>query len=289
MAELHELTSPAHPGARVVHDSTDPATPDGKLEVRPNEPFIYHFAPRDPGNWSPQVIEGGSDVPEDDVGVWWLPMLKMLPERPGVLGVHTPKKGDPSGRHIRDAKSRLEERGHTIIPRSENYCVAQECRDPRTKREGMYYMDAWSTPKVRLQGKAQKFEFDRQRYRRWLLSLIRRGVIQPPHPDVVDARAARIAVQVDRRMTVAMTTLAGDPDRAETYLAEVSDRADNAKLAQVPESRVIVAERDATDPAQMSYRELQKAAKDLGFKTGGLKTEALRAIVEAGETYEEEE
>ena len=287
MPDLSHLVTPAVEGAAVVRHAGAPQRAPDVLPVRPNHPFIYHFVPTDPGNWSPVSIEAGEGVADDEVGTWWLPMLKALPIKPGLMGCRTVPRGANPSRAYSGAVERLREKGHFDLDPDLGYCVAKPCEDPRTKATGAYYMDAWSTPRRKLANRALKFNFDRQRYYRWLLSLIREGVIPAPDPDVVDARQARIVTQVQRREAVAITTLAGDEARAASYLEEVEERLDQAKSAQLPEKSPLAApsaspDRDPTDPEQMRFAELREAAKGLGWKTGGRNTEELRAIVILG-------
>lgn len=269
------LTEPAVAGAAPVHDSSDPATPDGLLQIRSNFKWFYVQYALDPGRWMAVAIEEG-----DDAGVWWLPVLLTLPGKPGLCGHHTKRKGQAESEIWSDAHQRVRKNGGIVLPQRLNYCVSKECVDPRTLKEGFYYMDAWSKPRVKLQGKRQKFSFDRQRYYKWLLHLMREGELEAPQPDVVDASRARLVARVERREAV---DFKGDEARKEVFVAVAREWAVTAEEATVPEAYTRgPAVRDATDPDQMTFAELIEAAKALGHKTGGVKTADLRDLVRAG-------
>jgi hypothetical protein len=195
------LTAPAVAGAipagQVLAEGS-------RLPVTPNVRFFLVFYPGHPGNWAPFRIEAGEGVPEDQVGNWLLPVLQREPVQPGMnLHRTKPKHADA---HVcwDNAHLHIQRQGGIVLPDTLGYCVGVPCRDPLTGREGLFYMDVWSTPRPVRMGRRLKFKFDHQRYARWRLQLTLEGVLPEPDEDIVkdlrrsfEARIARREAQSD--------------------------------------------------------------------------------------------
>lgn len=191
------LTTPAAPGAITVDVDDDN---DGKLALAPNYSFfLVHYA-NDRGAWFAGEIVSGPDVPEEDVGVWWLPKLTPDHAKPGLCLHRTLMDGEDKRSAYQNAHSSIVADGGVVLPRAKlGYCVGYPCRDPITKRQGTYYTDPWSTPRPPVRGRQQKFAFDRQRYHRWLLMLVREGYVEQPPEDVIEELKRRHSARIARR------------------------------------------------------------------------------------------
>lgn len=283
-----DITAPAVRGTRVVLDGTAP-TPQGEaLQVEPNYPFFWAVFPLEPTTWDAVVIE--AQAPGDPyAGTWWLPKMTPFPVQPGVCGHRTKKKGQPASRSYSAAHTRVEENGGVIIPHERDYCIGVDCIGPRTKREGTYYMDPWSSPRAKIPNRRQKFNFDRDRFNRWRLQLLLDGVVPPPSRDVVDYRVAKVAERLDRR--IAQDFKGDDAHKASMVGAasEAVEVASEATVAQPKQVRNAPPKRDASDPEQMTYPELKAAAAELGWPVNGVKKAELLGIVLEGQPFPGEE
>lgn len=162
------------------------------LAAEPNwEFFLVHY----PGNW--EVESEGLNAPT------WLPELQRDWVRPGVNLKRTPKEGQPEYAYD-ESHLTITRAGGVILPQDiqvagvDGYVRRVACRDPRTKRRGYLYMDAWEVPKPRPDGQRVKFQRDRAAYNRWRKALVEAGYIALPDPDVIDTKAARVLSHVDR-------------------------------------------------------------------------------------------
>lgn len=194
-----DLTRSADEQARDVRLERLERSPD-VLVAHPNSPFFLVFYPRARGNWSAERIEPGDGVADDEVGVWWLPVLQNEPIIPGLNG-HRTLKGDNADPRdaYEQAHQAIARAGGIVLPKELGYMKERPCVHPLTQRSGVRYFDAWSKPRVTLEGQRLKFDFDRQRFNRWRLSLLRDGLIPPPLPHMIDMTRARIASRVERR------------------------------------------------------------------------------------------
>jgi hypothetical protein len=228
----NELTAPAAEGARELSGGLH--TGD-VLPVRPNFPFFFVFYPDSPGNWFIGEIEAGPGVPEADVGVWWLPALQKEPIHPGINLHRTRKKGEAPEAAYDNAHLAIRRNGGIVLSHDLGYVKELDCRDPRTQREGKYHAEAWSKPaKSRRQGKRLKFAFDRQRYYRWLLALMREGILPTPADDIIAENVERLQARVARRETQTDLT----PEKRAELSAEAALEAEKAESAKIPAEEV---------------------------------------------------
>lgn len=198
----------------VEDDVFAPASPDGKpvmvsgpapgarLEVKPNYPFGYCFYPDEPSSWFVGEIEAGPGVSAEEVGFWWLPKLTYVPEKPGLDNFRTLSRGEPAHMASRLQHQTIEDRGGFVLPKliaGRPYVQAIPCIDPFTKKEGDHYVDVWSKPRKRRPGQYLKWDFDRQRFYRFLLLLLRQDIIKPPSDDVMAYKREKLAARVVRR------------------------------------------------------------------------------------------
>lgn len=277
------LVAPAAGGTPVVLDHSHPSRSpvDAPLQVEPNYPWFFICYPMDPGAWTVATIE--AEGPDDAyAGTWWLPRLQTLPVKPGVCGHRTKRKGQDLRVSYGTAHERIRLQDGIVLPHSLGYQTERECVGPMSRNTGTYFLDVWSTPRAKLPRKRQKFDFDRQRFYRWLLQLLWDGVIPSPGRDVVDHQLAKVADRLARRVA---QDFKGDDAAKELALAEAEARqaeALDARVATENPRSAPRAKRDPTDPDQMTYAELRSAAAQLGW-TGNRKKFELLDIVRAGE------
>lgn len=225
---VDDLTRPAAEHGRVSTDEAGELAIDALL-VRPNHPFYMVFYPDHPGNWDAAVISG--DESDEATGTWWLPTLQRDPAQPGVNGYRTTKKGDRPGHAKAQAHELITSDGGIVLPLSLGYRVELDCIDPRSKTPGTFYTDAWSEPRPKIRGQRLKHTFDRERYNRWRLMLVREGYVPAPDPQLLDINRARMAVRIERR-----EALRDLPDeRRVDYVAEAEAAAAIVDEAKVPE------------------------------------------------------
>lgn len=240
-----DLTAPADAAARQGRPEKY-ERPDGMLFAAPNALWFYVFYPDHPGNWMVQDIKAGPDVPEDEVGVWWLPVLQQEPAQPGVNG-HRTLKANQEPRDAYDlAHLNVNRHGGIVLPQALGYRYERDCIHPLTKAPGTRHIDAWSKPRRTLGNQRVKFDFDAQRYYRWLLGLIRDGHVPPPDPNLLDYDVARFAQRVERRQALPRT------DTKVEHVADAQARLDAANTAQVPTAAVVETKRVAPKPRKSS-------------------------------------
>jgi hypothetical protein len=217
------LTQPAIAGRAVV-EVREP------LQVRPNYDWYYVHYPHESSNWFVGQILPAEGVPDEEVGVWWLPKLQTETTQPGINLHRTIGKNERKEAAYDNAQLQISRDGGIVLGKSLGYCVAVECIDPRTQREGLYYMDAWSTPRPYRKGKRLKAEFDRQRHHRWLLHLMLDGVIPSPEPYVISEIVERQKARIARRE--AQTDL--PTEKREELAEEAEIAAAHVESATVP-------------------------------------------------------
>lgn len=223
------LTKPADPNARAASVGAGTTDDPNILRARPNHKFALVCYPDHPGNWSACEIEAGPGVPEEDVGVWLLPTLQRESMQPGVCGHRTIKKGMSARAAYDDAHKVIERDGGIVLdPDSFEYLVERDCID-KTGTTGTYFMDTWQTPRSALRGQRIKFDFDRQRYRRWILSLMREGYLPQPDPQIIAIKKNRAAARVTRREGL----IDLPPERREVYTDDARTFEEKIKAAKV--------------------------------------------------------
>jgi len=216
--------TPAAPEAVV----DDPHT----LVAVPNNRFFWVFYPEHRGNWIPATIQAGEGVPEEDVGTWWLcqPVREEL--RPGVNGYRTiPKGAHPSSAYDLAHTAITRQGGIVLDPVRYRYAVSRPCRHPRNRAvTGDLWFEAFAKPRKTIPGRKITYDYDRQRYYRFLLSLVRDGVIPAPDPHLIDVTLAQVVKRVDRAES---RTDLRDEEQARA-VAAAAEVAEVAQSAQIP-------------------------------------------------------
>lgn len=153
-----------------------------RLPISPNFPFfLVHW----PTNW--QVESEGLEAPT------WLPYLSQHVILPGCNLNRTIRKGEPATaaydaavlRNVRRGATYLDVERHRLQNGSK-YLKEAPCRDPRTGREGIYYLDGFTVPRDAIPGRRLRFRFDRGASNRWRLHLVASGVIRPPSRQILE-------------------------------------------------------------------------------------------------------
>ena len=192
------LTAPPA-GAKSAEAARRQLTRPDLPKLRPNHPFFYVFHPNARGAWFVAEIEAGEGIPEDKVGVWWLPQLTREPVVPGLNGHRTRKENEPPESAYMGAHTKLRTDGAIILGEELKYRIVWDVMHPKTGVQGEYHTDAWTEPlPSSIDGKATKFRVNRNRYYLWLLYLIEEGIIPEPNPALQHEYAARFAKRVVR-------------------------------------------------------------------------------------------
>ena len=157
------------------------------LPIAPNFPFfLLHW----PTNW--QVGIDGLDAP------MWVPYLSRHLILPGCNLNRTIRKGEPPTaaydaavlRNIRRGVTYLDVERHRLL-NGGKYLREARARDPRTGREGIYYLDGFTNPKDAIPGRRLRFTFDRAASNRWGLHLVESGILRAPSPQVLEELGGR--------------------------------------------------------------------------------------------------
>lgn len=165
------------------------------LQVNPNAPFLLRHLP---DAWFAGMVErDGERVP------YILPRLKPLPLVGGANGVKSGAGSeDPPDYLLPERK--LKGKGGVLLDAPhlvDEYLREHACQGPKSKQKGSFYCTSWDGPKV-VAGKF-RMDFDELGYNTWLLSLVERGVIAPPEPEIVDDLRGRRSEHIQRLSTQA--------------------------------------------------------------------------------------
>jgi len=183
--DLSSLIRDASPSST----GTRPALPVGA-----NFPFfLLHW----PQNWN--VESEGLDSSQ------WLPYLSRHVILPGCNGNRTLRRGEKPEAAYDAAVLVNSRRGATYIDpdrhrlrNGSRYLKEADCRNPRNGAEGVFYLDAWSTPRDTLPGRRMKFNLDRGALNRFRLHLVETGVIRPPSSALLADLVRRKGKALDR-------------------------------------------------------------------------------------------
>ncbi len=175
--------------ARSAAHGAEPALPIG-----PNFPFfLLHW----PQNWSVETV--GVDRPT------WLPLLSRHVILPGCNLNRTLRRGERPEAAYDAAVLLNTRRGATYLDPDRHrlaaggkYLREAPCRDPRTGREGVFYLDAWSTPRDALPGRRLKFKLDRPAMNAYRLRMVAEGVLRSPSPELLRDLIRRKGKALDR-------------------------------------------------------------------------------------------
>lgn len=168
------------------------------LPIAPNFKFFYlHW----PSEWS--VQSDGFEGSE----AWWLPTLAKHVVRPGINMNRTLKRDEPATAAYDRQMMKNRQEGAEYLELSDwrtkvdgggSYRREAFARDPRTKRAGKHFSEAFATPRDKLPNRRLKFDFDRGAYNRWLLKLVQLGVIVPPSRSVIREHLRMRGERLDR-------------------------------------------------------------------------------------------
>ena len=148
-----------------------------RLNIHANHPFfLMHY----PTAWD-FVRTGKSGQ--------WLPHFSELKEAPGINGVQQTKHGTDS----KFARVHHADLGYTILDyQSHDYLARYPAKD------GFYYTLKWAKPKM--VGKAVFWSLDDKAYNAWRKSLIDDGVIDMPHPEIIELKIEAHNEKINRAM-----------------------------------------------------------------------------------------
>lgn len=164
-----------------------------RIEARPKPPFLYTH---DPDAWEAVEVDGSP---------YWLPVLGVMPLRPGCAGVRTIQASEDPSDGYKDAVRDREDRGVTVLPMTTHvdaehlpegvpagpYIRSIPCRDA-AGNPGVRHIEAWNVPVKTPKGREQVFRFDRATHDKWRMHLVASGVIEPP-TEAVTSYVQRLA------------------------------------------------------------------------------------------------
>lgn len=189
-------TAPRGPAGTVNPLAGPRDLPTTLLKVRANFPFIYvHF----PGSFHVVDVEMPPD-PFPKNSTFLLPRLIMYRMQPGLVGFASPRKNSRDAREsYKHAFDRIEQMaGRVIDPGQHGYVKAFPCIDPRTRIEGTHYTEVWNTPRPYRPGKTQRWDFDRQTFYNWLISLVMEGEVHEPEVEDIRSIVSKAEKRVQR-------------------------------------------------------------------------------------------
>lgn len=160
-------------------------TQQPRLPLEPTSAFLLTHTEL---GWFPATLDGEPI---------WLPKLKPMPLMGGCLGVKAGRgEGDPPIHGPAVDRMRRRKIPRVVLEAEvPEYLRSYPCQG-RSGRKGDYYCDAWERPEL-IAGEYSPSR-DNEGYHRWLLSLLEREIIAPPHPRVVERIAERYRGHVVR-------------------------------------------------------------------------------------------
>ena len=212
--------------ASLIRDASPNSTSSKpSLPIAPNFPFfLLHW----PQNWN--VETEGLDAPT------WLPYLSRHVILPGCNGNRTLRRGEKPEAAFDLAVLTNTRRGATYIdperhrlPSGGRYLREADCRNPRNGAEGVFYLDAWTTPRDVLPGRRLRFNLDRGGLDRFRLHLVEQGILRAPGPSLLSDLIRRKRKALDR--VKALTSLdAGEYSRRVQSVEHVLQSLEGARV-----------------------------------------------------------
>lgn len=167
-------------------------TEQPRLPLAPNTPFLLTHSPL---SWFSAKVDGQPR---------WLPVLKPMALAGGVLGSKPGRGKDDPPQHGPAVDRMRRRKVPRVVLEAEvsEYLRAYPCAS-KDGRKGDYYCDAWERPEV-VAG-AYDPGRDDEGYHRWLVSLLDRGLIQAPHPRILERLMERQSGHVERLQSLQQT------------------------------------------------------------------------------------
>jgi len=203
------------------------------------DPFVFVHYSSDPTSW--EACEDGLD------GTYWLPVLRELPLRPGVVGTRSAQRGESIEDTIGTTRDTVRRRGgfwldwpsqhdrRFLVKDAEHLPEGLEpgayIRLTETRSGAKHYHSAWSEPRPALRGRQPTARFHQEPYNRWRHHLVASGVIQPPSEDLL----ADLTNQAERRVAMTRQDSRTDPaDIRGPRMSKAEARLQRVQRAQVP-------------------------------------------------------
>lgn len=188
--------------AELMRPSTfaDQASAATRLAIDPNQPFFLHHHPK---AWRVSV---------DLKRPMALPDVTKFVIAPGVNGVRTRRKNEEPEMQYREAIMKKTMKGWKFLNPAApipagclpdgvppgSYIREMPCQGLINLTVGMHYAEAWEIPIQTLPDDPQRFQFDNERYERWLKFLVESGQIAPMIPGILAGMTRRTRDHVER-------------------------------------------------------------------------------------------
>lgn len=204
-----------------------------------NDPFVYVHYSDDPTSW--EAVEAGLDGP------CWLPVLRVLPLRPGVVGTRGRGRGESIEDTLMTTRDTIRRRGGQWLdwpsdndPRfrvdapehlPDGHAPGAYIRLTKTRNGGDHYHPVWAEPRPALRGRQPTTAWHAEPYNRWRHHLVVARHIQPPS----DVLIADIASQAERRLALTRQDSRTDPaDIRDGRMTKAQARVDLVRRAAIP-------------------------------------------------------
>jgi hypothetical protein len=212
----------------IKSSSFDNRKEENFLPLDPNYPFfLVHF----PGNW--EVASEGLGEPT------WLPQIQRSVMQPGVNGHRTQKVGENFRSRYDLAHNRIKAQGGIVIPLEieledgGRYIREISCKGPKTKKEGVYHIEAWQSPKPKLPNQRQKFYFDHASFNQFRKMLVEEGIVPEPQEEVLKQKKARALYHLQRK-TVAFEAKGASQVGKDEMLKAAQAKVEETEKAKKP-------------------------------------------------------
>lgn len=218
----------ADPGAK-PYTPPEAARPSDALNIEANYPFSLWAFPHDDSGWFAGKITEGAP---DEIGTWLLPQLHREVHQAGVNGHRTlPAGADAYVAHERPFAKLRAAGGVYLDPAVVGDYRCERTAHPTVGRRGKHHYTVFDRPSEPRPGRLQEMVRDEQAYRRWLLGLVRSGVVPAPSDDILRTIRAAASAPIER---VKRDNATAPAELVERLVAAKTSEAAPALEAKIP-------------------------------------------------------
>jgi len=224
------MDAPDYAGLMRSADFASQSSPLNLLACDPNQPFFLRHHPK---AWRISTT---------------LKLTLVLPDvtkhiiAPGVNGMRTRRKNEAPEMQYRTAVMNATMKGWTyldpaaLIPQEclpdgvppGSYIREMACQGLINRTIGKHYAEAWEIPIRTLPDDPQSFQWDQEKYERWLKFLVESGQIESPLPGIWKGLTERVRGHFERAQSLNL-----QPNVAKRYLKYRGDILANYEAATV--------------------------------------------------------